>query len=436
MKVQGTGTTSDVTTSYAQNRVILRSSRAHEQKCATSTSNQASSSLVTMQKIFYLDLKDNLKDLSLTQAYELLFQLEAANPDITFKFRATKQGQIRVEPTEAAVGFFRAEQVVQGKVLKFRERELVVTGTRTVVEGVDPHLPIERITRVTGVIKAERCTNKQTGRPTRQVVVVWEANPPNSIDLGAAGIFQVRPYYPNPVRCYKCQGWGHFARACQGKETCGICSGEHATKTCTQNQQQQTCPNCKGDHPAWSNQCHVYVEAATRIRKQVEKNTSLGYLGKPRRWETDMAPSPSQQTPTAQDFPALPGTSPVPMMQKQVTMATELITLLKTALIAITKKLGIPSQEVEEVFDTCLQEVTSPKKGTPADKAIEKAKRQLTHPEHILMETQQTQDNSRKRALSSHSTVEEPQDTEAATSNTCTKVQILDPLKNSPPPKI
>ena len=39
---------------------------------------------------------------------------------------------------------------------------------------------------------------------------------------------RVRPYVRNPVRCFKCQAYGHMASSCRGKERCGWCSSfEH-----------------------------------------------------------------------------------------------------------------------------------------------------------------------------------------------------------------
>ncbi|KAL0153030.1 hypothetical protein M9458_051629, partial [Cirrhinus mrigala] len=39
--------------------------------------------------------------------------------------------------------------------------------------------------------------------------------------------YDVRLYIPPPIRCFKCQRYGHVAAVCKGKQRCGKCSGEH-----------------------------------------------------------------------------------------------------------------------------------------------------------------------------------------------------------------
>ncbi|GFT91692.1 uncharacterized protein TNCV_2444921 [Trichonephila clavipes] len=55
----------------------------------------------------------------------------------------------------------------------------------------------------------------------------------------------VRPYIPNPLRCFQCQRFGHSKTTCCGKPTCARC-GEvgHDSGECNG---QEKCINCKGD---------------------------------------------------------------------------------------------------------------------------------------------------------------------------------------------
>ena len=46
---------------------------------------------------------------------------------------------------------------------------------------------------------------------------------------------QLRPFKDkkDPLRCLKCQRWGHLAKTCkEEKDTCGSCAGEHHTSSC------------------------------------------------------------------------------------------------------------------------------------------------------------------------------------------------------------
>ncbi|GBN35013.1 hypothetical protein AVEN_183830-1 [Araneus ventricosus] len=60
----------------------------------------------------------------------------------------------------------------------------------------------------------------------------------------------VRPYIPNPLRCFKCQRFGHTVHACRGIQSCTRCSlPGHDSQTCSET---PCCINCKSDHPAYS----------------------------------------------------------------------------------------------------------------------------------------------------------------------------------------
>ena len=44
---------------------------------------------------------------------------------------------------------------------------------------------------------------------------------------------RVRPFVPYPIRCYRCQAYGHIASRCRGQERCGRCSSlGHNSASC------------------------------------------------------------------------------------------------------------------------------------------------------------------------------------------------------------
>ena len=66
----------------------------------------------------------------------------------------------------------------------------------------------------------------------------------------------VLPYIPNPLRCYKCQTFGHTTNKCKKAETCARCSETgHNDKTCNN---VFKCANCKETHAAYSKKCMYY----------------------------------------------------------------------------------------------------------------------------------------------------------------------------------
>ncbi|GFV94159.1 uncharacterized protein TNCV_4462861 [Trichonephila clavipes] len=67
----------------------------------------------------------------------------------------------------------------------------------------------------------------------------------------------VRPYIPNPLRCFQCQRYGHSKNVCWGQPTCPRCGESgHDSADCTKKEQ---CLNCKGEHTAYSRSCPTWI---------------------------------------------------------------------------------------------------------------------------------------------------------------------------------
>ena len=105
--------------------------------------------------------------------------------------------------------------------------------------------------------------------PTTAVLVDFKnlSEMPKSIVIDFCK-YSIREFEQDPVRCFKCQGFGHFARNCQSTVIkCGRCSLEHATKYCNieelpgpSNRLDLKYANCEGNHPAFSKQCPTFLE--------------------------------------------------------------------------------------------------------------------------------------------------------------------------------
>ncbi|GFS77404.1 uncharacterized protein TNCV_4566351 [Trichonephila clavipes] len=81
----------------------------------------------------------------------------------------------------------------------------------------------------------------------------------------------VRPYIPNPLRCFQCQRYGHSKNVCRGQPTCPRCGESgHDSVDCTKKEQ---CLNCKGDHPAYSRSCPTWITekeiTAVKIKEKI-----------------------------------------------------------------------------------------------------------------------------------------------------------------------
>lgn len=68
--------------------------------------------------------------------------------------------------------------------------------------------------------------------------------------------YEVKMYIPPPVRCYKCQKYGHIAAICKGKMRCSKCSGEHEYGQCDKEAKLKCC-NCGGEHSSAYRGCEV-----------------------------------------------------------------------------------------------------------------------------------------------------------------------------------
>ncbi|GBM15748.1 hypothetical protein AVEN_262915-1 [Araneus ventricosus] len=63
----------------------------------------------------------------------------------------------------------------------------------------------------------------------------------------------VKPYIPNPLRCFKCPHFGHLKVACCGTLACARCGEKnHDSLQCTA---QKKCANCEGNHVSYSCSC-------------------------------------------------------------------------------------------------------------------------------------------------------------------------------------
>ncbi|GFT50093.1 CCHC-type domain-containing protein [Trichonephila clavipes] len=67
----------------------------------------------------------------------------------------------------------------------------------------------------------------------------------------------VRPYIPNPLRCFQCQRFGHSKTVCHGQPTCSRCAEVgHDSADC---KAKERCVNCKGDHSSFSRSCPTWI---------------------------------------------------------------------------------------------------------------------------------------------------------------------------------
>lgn len=125
-----------------------------------------------------------------------------------------------------------------------------------------------------GVTQVKRVTRKDGGKviPTNTYFVTFcVAKCPEHIDIGYLRV-HVDPFVPSPLRCYKCQKFGHTSTRCSGQDTCPKCAQPKHVDVC---EKPVECVHCKGDHPAFSKKCPVYEREAQIQKVRSEKGVSF-----------------------------------------------------------------------------------------------------------------------------------------------------------------
>jgi len=171
-------------------------------------------------------------------------------------------------------------------------------------------MPLSPILKHPQVATAVRCTTRQ-GEPTRQVEITTRGPLPGSLELGNWGTFYTRPYSREPLRCFKCQKFGHHRANCTLPPKCGVCAGSHETEECiTKHKQGQTtttrCPNCKEAHHAWNRSCTARRELV-EVQKRTQQKWMVSHrpaLAATSTWG-DRTTQQQTQNLSSNDFPAL-----------------------------------------------------------------------------------------------------------------------------------
>jgi hypothetical protein len=127
------------------------------------------------------------------------------------------------------------------------------------------------------VCAVRKITIRRDGKvsPTKHTILTFSSPTlPPHINAGYLRC-PVRPYVPNPLRCFKCQRFGHSKFSCRGSTTCARCAVVgHDSEKC--NNEKTVCVNCKGEHPSFSRLCPSWqAEKEVQVLKH-EKGLSYG----------------------------------------------------------------------------------------------------------------------------------------------------------------
>ena len=242
--------------------------------------------------------------------YGAVRKLQEAQPDL--RVRLTVEGEeIYLTPKDEASAFCLSRLAREGGGNGLHLEE-VERRTRGVVMRYPLSYSLTPLQEHPRVTFARRCV-KRVGHgrieQTRQVEVTFRGPAPESLDLGLWGVFSCRRYVPEPLRCFKCQAFGHVQKHCKREsELCGVCSQRHRTSECISalragEHREACCPNCGGRHHVWARHC---PERARRLPPSARK----GAVREPRAsqppTQPESQPATSPAAPPA-PAPATPG---------------------------------------------------------------------------------------------------------------------------------
>ena len=95
---------------------------------------------------------------------------------------------------------------------------------------------------------------------------------PSSIKAGFLKI-PVQPFIPSPLRCFKCQQYGHHKFVCKHDAKCARCGqAEHGETACDG---PLYCVNCKGNHAAYDKACPRWKNEVEIVKVKTTTNVSF-----------------------------------------------------------------------------------------------------------------------------------------------------------------
>ena len=121
-----------------------------------------------------------------------------------------------------------------------------------------PEDELRRELRDKGVTDLKRIQVTRNGKKenTNTIILTFETHKlPEFITAGYLRL-AVSQFIPNPLRCYKCQRFGHHKEKCRSDMACQICSEVgHDTREC---QKPPKCRNCEGNHSPNAKECPAW----------------------------------------------------------------------------------------------------------------------------------------------------------------------------------
>jgi len=127
-------------------------------------------------------------------------------------------------------------------------------------EEILENLKSQHVQEVRRIVVTRDGTKKATGT---FILTFGGTTLPKTVKVAYINV-AVDPYIPSPMRCFKCQKFGHTKFNCRHTDTCARCgSNEHYDDR--QCDRPARCVNCGGDHCAFDKTCAKWI-----MEKQIQ----------------------------------------------------------------------------------------------------------------------------------------------------------------------
>ncbi|XP_045913420.1 uncharacterized protein LOC123975742 [Micropterus dolomieu] len=176
-----------------------------------------------------------------------------------------------------------------GKIKIVRVGEKRSGGSKGVIYGIPLTVNMKELVenlrmKNRSVKSAVRMTRGVEKVETESVLVEFETKEvPKEVYYGFMR-YSIRDYVPKPMRCYKCQEFGHMANVCKGKRRCARCSGDHEYGKCGEEVRPKCC-NCGGNHSVAFWGCEV-MKKEVKVQ-QIKLKENISYVEAVKRTEQE-----------------------------------------------------------------------------------------------------------------------------------------------------
>jgi hypothetical protein len=241
-------------------------------------SNKKLSNPDSIYTVFLIcERKDANKDMSTISPFLIKKCLENAASGKLKSCRLTKNGDLIIEcfNTKQAAKVIQLEELSSSIHVNISEHQhlnvskgmIYTTFLKDLTDAeIIAELSEQGVTALKRFKNRDKISRKLTDSDNGLYLLTFNATKlPMEIHIGYYPT-KIRPYIPNPLRCFKCFRFGHINQSCNDHEKCpNCCEDRHIDKNEICNNTQK-CANCSEAHNSFSKNCLKY-QAEFAIQK-------------------------------------------------------------------------------------------------------------------------------------------------------------------------